>query len=272
MQESDEMSFLDHLEELRWRIVKSVIAILVFAIAMWFVKEWVIKHLFIAMTKTDFISFQLMCDYLNVCISDIDVNFQSNKVGSQFSYALLMCFVGGTIIAFPYVFYQLWSFVRPGLRENEKSAVKGLTFYVTLLFLLGVVFGYLIVAPLCIQFFGEFQIADEFQNIWMIGSFMSLILSSVMFSGLLFLLPIIIFILSKIGVVTSDFLIKYRRHSIVGVLILSALITPPDFISQIIVSIPIIILYEVGILVSKRVEKKRLRAEREEQKNNQKKV
>jgi sec-independent protein translocase protein TatC len=258
----EEMSFLDHLEELRWRIVKSVIAVLIFAIAMWFFKEWAIKHLFIAMTKTYFISFRLMCDYLGVCINDIDVNFQSNKVGSQFSYALLMCLVGGTIIAFPYVFYQLWSFIRPGLRDNEKSAVRGLTFYVTLLFLLGVFFGYLVVAPLCIQFFGDFRIADEFQNIWMIGSFMSLIISSVMFSGLLFLLPVIIYILSKIGVITPEFLKKYRKHSIVGVLILSALITPPDFISQIIVSIPIIILYEVGILVSRRVEKARIRAER----------
>lgn len=261
----EEMSFLDHLEELRWKIVKSAIAVLIFAIAMWFVKEWAIKHLFIAMTKTDFVSFRVMCEYLGVCISEIDVNFQSNKVGSQFSYALLMCLVGGTIIAFPYVFYQLWSFIRPGLRDNEKHAVKGITFYVTLLFLTGVVFGYLVVAPLCIQFFGDFRIADEFQNIWMIGSFMSLILSSVMFSGLLFLLPVIIYILSKIGVVTPEFLKKYRRHSIVGVLILSALITPPDFISQVIVSIPIIILYEVGIIVSKRVEKARKRAEKKEQ-------
>ncbi len=256
----DEMSFLDHLEELRWRIVKSVIAILIFAIAMWFFKEWMIKHLFISMTKPDFISFQFMCDYLSICIDEIPVSFQSNKVGSQFSYALLMCFVGGTIIAFPYVFSQLWGFIKPGLRENEKQAVQGITFYVTILFLIGVLFGYLVVAPLCIQFFGDFQIAEEFQNIWMIGSFMSLIISSVMFSGLLFLLPVIIYILTKIGLITPEFLKKYRRHSIVGVLILSALITPPDFISQVIVSVPIILLYEIGILISKRVEKKRLKA------------
>lgn len=253
--EEEQMSFLEHLEELRWRIVKSVIAILIFAIAMWFFKEWIITHLFIAMTKPDFISFQFMCDYLGICIGEIPVNFQSTKVGSQFSYALLMCFVGGTIIAFPYVFNQLWGFVKPGLKENEKQVVRGITFYVTLLFLLGVVFGYLIVAPLCIQFFGEFQISKEFQNIWMIGSFMSLIISSVMFSGLLFLLPVVIYILTKIGIVTPEFLKKYRKHAIVGVLILAALITPPDFISQVIVAIPIIILYEVGILISRRVVK-----------------
>ena len=255
--EEKEMSFLDHLEELRWRLVRSVIAILVFAIAMWFVKEWVIQHLFIAMTKPDFISFRLLCQWFSICTDEIPVNFQSVKVGSQFTYALLLCFVGGFIAAFPYVFHQIWGFIKPGLRENEIKAVSGITFYVTLLFLTGVVFGYLVVAPLCIQFFGYFTISPEFKNIWMIGSFMSLIISSVIFTGLLFLLPVIIYILSKIGLVTPAFLKKYRKHAIIVVLILSAIITPPDFISQVIVSIPIIILYEVGIIISKRIEKAR---------------
>lgn len=257
------MSFLDHLEELRWRIVKSVIAILVLAIGMWFVKGWVIENIFLSMTKPSFISFHYMCEYLNICIGDIPIQFQSNKVGSQFSYALLMSFVGGFILAFPFVFYQLWSFVKPGLRQTEKKAVRGITFFVTILFFIGVVFGYLVVAPLCIQFFGYFSLSEEFQNIWMIGSFMSLIISSVIFTGLLFLLPIIVFILTKIGILTPAFLRKYRKHSIVGVLILSALITPPDFISQVIVSVPIIILYEIGILVSARVERKRRKAQRQ---------
>jgi sec-independent protein translocase protein TatC len=257
--EEQEMSFLDHLEELRWRIVKAVIAILVFAIAMWFVKEWIIDHVFIAMTKPDFISFRAMCSWFDICIGDIPVNFQSTKVGGQFTYALWMCFVGGFILAFPYVFYQIWAFIKPGLKDNEKQMVSGITFYVTLLFLLGVTFGYLVVAPLCIQFFGYFMISPEFKNIWMIGSFMSLIISSVIFTGLLFLLPVVVYILSKIGIVTPHFLRKYRKHSIVGVLILSAIITPPDFISQVIVSIPIIILYEVGILISAKVERVRIR-------------
>tara|TARA_B100000508_G_scaffold75230_1_gene58666 strand:- start:137538 stop:138332 length:795 start_codon:yes stop_codon:yes gene_type:complete len=257
-----DMSFLDHLEELRWRIVKSVIAILVFAIGMWFIKEWVINNIFISMTKPSFISFHYMCEYLDICIGDIPIKFQSNKVGSQFSYALMMSFVGGFILAFPFVFYQLWSFVKPGLKQNEKSAVRGITFFVTILFFIGVVFGYLVVAPLCIQFFGYFSLSEEFENIWMIGSFMSLIISSVIFTGLLFLLPIVVYILTKIGILTPAFLRKYRKHSIVGVLILSALITPPDFISQVIVSVPIIILYEIGILISARVERKRRKAER----------
>lgn len=256
-----DMSFLDHLEELRWRIVKSAIAIVLCGVGIWFVKEWIIQNLFLAMTKTDFISFRFMCDYLGICIDEIPVKFQSNKVGSQFTYALLLSLVGGFIAAFPFVFHQIWGFVKPGLRTNEKQVVRGITWFVTLLFLMGVVFGYLVVAPLCIQFFGYFSMAPEFENIWMIGSFMSLIISSVVFTGLLFLLPIVIYILSKIGIVTPSFLRKYRKHSIVGVLILSALITPPDFISQIVVSVPIIILYEISILISVRVERKRKKAE-----------
>lgn len=258
-----DMSFLDHLEELRWRIVKSVIAILILAIGMWFIKGWVIDNIFLSMTKPSFISFHYMCEYLNICIGDIPIQFQSNKVGSQFSYALLMSFVGGFILAFPFVFFQLWSFVKPGLRQSEKKAVRGITVFVSILFFIGVFFGYLVVAPLCIQFFGYFSLSEEFQNIWMIGSFMSLIISSVIFTGLLFLLPIVVYILTKIGILTPAFLRKYRKHSIVGVLILSALITPPDFISQVIVSVPIIILYEIGILVSARVEIKRRKAERQ---------
>ncbi|MDX1652990.1 MAG: twin-arginine translocase subunit TatC [Brumimicrobium sp.] len=260
--EEQDMSFLDHLEELRWRIVKSVIAILIFGVGVWFVKEWIIKHLFISMTKPDFISFRFMCNYLGICIDEIPVQFQSNKVGSQFTYALLLSLVGGFIVAFPYVFNQIWGFIKPGLRVNEKKAVRGLVWFVTILFLMGVVFGYLVVAPLCIQFFGYFSMAPEFQNIWMIGSFMSLIISSVVFTGLLFLLPVVIYILSKIGLVTPAFLKKYRKHAIVGVLIIAALITPPDFISQIVVAVPIIILYEFSILVSARVDKNRKKAQR----------
>ncbi|MEX2485509.1 MAG: twin-arginine translocase subunit TatC, partial [Brumimicrobium sp.] len=217
--------------------------------------------LFLAMTKTDFVSFRFMCEYLGICIDEIPIRFQSNKVGSQFTYALLLSLVGGFIASFPFVFYQLWGFVKPGLRANEKNVVRGITWFVTLLFLTGVVFGYLVVAPLCIQFFGYFSMAPEFENIWMIGSFMSLIISSVVFTGLLFLLPVVIYILSKIGIVTPEFLRKYRKHSIVGVLILSALITPPDFISQIVVSVPIIILYEISILISVRVDRNRRKSQ-----------
>jgi sec-independent protein translocase protein TatC len=163
--------------------------------------------------------------------------------------------MGGIVLSFPFIFYQLWAFVKPGLKQNEKSVVSGLVFYVSLLFFLGILFGYFIVAPLCIQFFGTYQITADIENIFTINSYLSTIFSTVFYSGLLFLLPVVSYIFTKLGVLTPLFLRKYRKHAIVGILILAAIITPPDLISQVIVAIPIILLYEIGILVAVRVEK-----------------
>ena len=165
--------------------------------------------------------------------------------------------MGGFVVAFPFIFYQFWGFVKPGLRQNEKSVAKGIILYVSLLFFTGIAFGYYVVAPLCIQFFGGFMISEEIENIFTVNSYMSMVLSTIFYSGLLFLLPVLSYLLTKIGILGPDFLKKYRKHAIIGILILSAFITPPDLISQVIVGIPILILYEVGIFVSKRVEKQR---------------
>lgn len=159
-------------------------------------------------------------------------------------------------LGFPFIFYQIWAFLKPGLKFKEKKMAKGIVFYVSLLFFLGISFGYLVVAPLSIQFFGSYQISGDIRNDFTISSYMSTILSTVFYTGLFFLLPVIIYLLSKVGLITPDFLKKYRKHALVVILILSALITPPDVISQIIVSIPILILYEIGILVSKKTFKK----------------
>jgi sec-independent protein translocase protein TatC len=182
-------------------------------------------------------------------------------MSGQFSYAMMMSIMGGIVISFPYLFYQLWSFVKPGLKQNEKLVARGIVFWVSFLFFLGILFGYFVVAPLCVQFFGAYQISGEIQNIFTINSYMSTVLSTVFYSGLLFLLPIVTYIFASLGIITADFLKKYRKHAIVGVLIISAIITPPDVISQIVVSIPILILYEVGVIVAKRVEKRRFKKE-----------
>lgn len=257
MEEEKRMSFLDHLEELRWRLVKSAIAILVIAVALWFLQDWIINNLFLSMRDKNFYTFDLMCKLTGVCVDSVPVKMQSTTVTGQFSYALMMSIMGGIVLSFPYLFYQLWSFVKPGLKQNEKSAAKGIIFYVSLLFFLGIGFGYFVVAPLCIQFFGSYKITKEIENIFTINSYMSMVLSTVFYSGLLFLLPVLAYIMTKLGVMSSDFLKKYRKHAIIAILILSALITPPDLISQVIVGIPILILYEIGIVVSKRVERQR---------------
>jgi sec-independent protein translocase protein TatC len=249
------MSFLQHLEELRWILVRSAIAVLFFAIIIWYFQEEKIVNVFLSMKDKDFITFRLFCDYLGVCVEEIPVKMQSMTVSGQFTYALMMSFLGGLVVSFPFVFYQLWSFVKPGLKFKEKKMAKGLVFYVSLLFFSGILFGYFFVAPLSIQFFGSYQISDQIENNFTKGSYMSTILSTVFYSGLFFLLPIISYLLTKIGLIDVAFLVKYRKHAIVVILILAAIITPPDITSQIIVSIPILILYEIGILVSKRAER-----------------
>jgi sec-independent protein translocase protein TatC len=255
MSDSKNMSFLQHLEELRWILVRSAIAVLFFAIIIWCFQEEIMVNVFLSMKEKDFITFRLFCDYLGVCIEEIPVKMQSMTVSGQFTYALMMSFLGGLVVSFPYVFYQIWSFVKPGLKFKEKKMAKGLVFYVSLLFFMGILFGYFFVAPLSIQFFGSYQISDQIENNFTIGSYMSTILSTIFYSGLFFLLPIISYLLTKIGLIDVAFLVKYRKHAIVVILILAAIITPPDIASQIIVSIPIVVLYEIGILVSKRAER-----------------
>lgn len=251
------MSFLSHLEELRWRLVKSAVAVLIFAIAIWFVQEYIMDYLFLVMLKSDFVTFRIFCNYLNVCVDDAPVQMQSTTVSGQFSYALLMSLLGGVVVAFPYIAFQLWKFVEPGLKLNEKSNVKGMVFYITLLFLLGILFGYFIVAPLSVMFFGTFTMSPEIENNFTINSYMSLILSAIFYCGLFFLLPILTYFLTKIGLFGSDFLKKYRKHALVLILIISAIITPPDVFSQIVVTIPVYLLYEISIFIAKRIEKKR---------------
>jgi sec-independent protein translocase protein TatC len=211
------------------------------------------------MRDKNFVSFRVLCKFLGVCVEDTTVKMQSMTVSGQFNYAMMMSIMGGLVLSSPYIFYQIWSFVKPGLKVNEMKAAKGIVFLISVCFLLGIAFGYFVVAPLTITFFGSFQISTQIENNFTIGSYMGTIISTVFYTGLLFLLPIASFFLTHIGLITPDFLKKYRRHAIVAILIISAIITPPDILSQIIVSIPIIILYEVGILFSKRAIKKRLR-------------
>ena len=257
MEDQGNMPFLNHLEELRWRLVRAAIAILIVGTVIWFYQETIINVVFLSMAKKEFITFRIMCQFFGVCITEIPIKFQSMTVSGQFSYALMMSFLGGIVVTFPYLFYQIWAFVKPGLKFKEKNLARGIVFYVSLLFFLGILFGYYIVAPLSIQFFGSYQMSSKIENIFTVNSYMSTILSTVFYCGLFFLLPVVTYLLTKIGLFDSAFLKKYRKHAIVIILILAAIITPPDVISQIIVSIPILILYEIGIVVSKRVEKQK---------------
>ncbi|MEN9987403.1 MAG: twin-arginine translocase subunit TatC [Bacteroidota bacterium] len=235
--------------------MRSAIAVVIFAIVIWIYQKEIMENVFLIMVDPNFVTFRLLCEYLNVCIDKIPVNFQSMTLSGQFSYALMMSIMGGAVLAFPYIFYQLWSFVKPGLKFKERKMAKGIVFYVSILFFTGILFGYFVVAPLSVQFFGAFQITDKIRNDFTISSYMSTILSTVFYTGLFFLLPVVTYLLVKIGLFTPEFLVKYRKHAVVVILILAAVITPPDVISQVIVTIPIYLLFEISVLVAKRVAK-----------------
>jgi sec-independent protein translocase protein TatC len=261
MNEDNNMSFLEHLEELRWRLVRMAICIFLVGTMLFVFQEWIMNTIFLSMSKKEFVTFRLLCEWFHVCISEIPVRFQSQEMSGQFSYAMMMSIMGGVVLSFPFIFYQIWAFVKPGLRVNEKKTTKGIVFWVSILFFVGILFGYFIVAPLCVQFFGTYQISGQIENIFTVNSYISTILSTVFYSGLLFLLPVVTYIFASLGVITPEFLRKYRKHAVVAVLILAAVITPPDVISQILVSIPILLLYEIGIIVALRVVRNRLKDE-----------
>jgi sec-independent protein translocase protein TatC len=169
----------------------------------------------------------------------------------------MMALIGGLILAFPFVFYQIWSFVKPGLKQNETKTVSGIVGFVSVLFFMGISVGYYIVAPLSVQFLGNWKMSKDITTDIAINSYLSVVMYTIFFTGLFFLLPVVILIFSKLGMVTPAFLKKYRKHAFVIVLIISAIITPPDLFTQVIVSIPILLLYEFGITISRRIEKKR---------------
>ena len=257
-----EMSFLGHLEELRWRLAKCAIAIVIMASLLFYFTDPIINHIYLAMSENDFLTYRFFCKISELlglvdtlCANDIPIEIQSIEMTKQFSTNMYFAIVGGVIVVFPYIFYQFWCFVKPGLKETEIKVTKGVVFFASILFFTGILFGYFLISPLCVQFFGGYKLTPEIQNNFTISSYMSMITTSTFFSGLFFELPIVIYILSKLGLITPSLLKKYRKHALVAILILSAIITPPDVVSQILVSLPILILYEIGILVSKFVEK-----------------
>ena len=261
-----ELLFLGHLEELRWRLMKSSAIVLTTAIVLFYYTEPVVKKVYINMSKTSFPTYRFLCQISKklgvndlLCAADIPIQIQSIEMTKQFSTNMYFALIGGLIVSFPFTFYQIWSFIKPGLKEKEIKATRWIVLYASILFFAGILFGYFLISPLCVQFFGGYKLTNEILNNFTISSYMSMITTSTFLSGLFFELPVVMYLLAKIGILDADTVKKYRRHALVAILILSAVITPPDVISQLLVTIPIYTLYELGILVVKSVEKKRLK-------------
>lgn len=263
-----EMSFLDHLEELRWHLVRSTFAIVIVGVVAFIFKGFIFDVLIFGPSRPDFATYRLFCDVSRsmgmeaFCFSEMPFRIQSRTMSGQFSAHLWTSIYAGIIIAFPYILYEFWKFISPGLKDNERSSSRGFIIIASLLFFLGVLFGYYVITPLSINFLGSYQVSEKVINSFDLDSYISLVRTSVLASGIIFELPIIIYILTKIGLVTPEALRKYRKFSLIIVLAVSAIITPPDVASQIIVAIPILILYEVSIYISKTVIKKQKRKER----------
>ncbi|MBT4345889.1 twin-arginine translocase subunit TatC [Flavobacteriales bacterium] len=255
-----EMSFLDHLEVFRWHLIRAAVAILFFTIIAFIYKDIVFDVILLGPKRTDFLTYRILCEisqYLGLgdalCLRDSPFSLMNISMSGQFSTHITTSIFAGFIIAFPYVLWEIWRFISPALHSNENSMAKGVVFFSSILFLIGILFGYYVIAPLSINFLGSYQVSSSVANQINLSSFVSTVTTVSFANGIIFELPILVYFLTKIGLLTPDFMRVYRKHSMVVILILSAIITPPDITSQVLVSLPLIILYEFSIKISERV-------------------
>jgi sec-independent protein translocase protein TatC len=268
--EGKEMSFLDHLEELRWHIIRAVGSIFLFAIIAFVFIDDIFRVVILGPKNPDFWTYRMMCKladttgYADLCVRKLNFELQSLGVSDQFTMAMTSSAIIGLCFAFPYAFWEVWRFIKPGLRNVEKQAARGAVFYVSLLFLMGLLFGYYIVSPLAINFLANFQITPEIKNQFDITSYIGILVTLSLGCALIFQMPMVAYVLSKVGVLTPKYMREYRKHAWIVILVVAGIITPsPDIYSQVLVALPLTLLYEVSIIVSGRIEKARLKAQAE---------
>lgn len=258
-----EMSFLDHLEELRWHIVRSASAIFLFAIVAFVMKEFIFDVIILRPRLPEFWTnrmFEKLGDLVGseaVKINQTPLKMQSINIAGQFSTHIMVSIIAGFILASPVVFHEFWRFIKPALYDNERQHAGGAVFFTSLLFMMGILFGYYLIVPLSIHFLGTYQVSSEVENMINLRSYIGSVTSISLAAGVVFLIPIFSYFLSKVGILTPQFMKTYRKHSYVVMLLVSAIITPPDIFSQILVCFPLVFLYEIGIAISRHVVKKR---------------
>jgi len=265
------MSFIEHLEVLRGHLFRSVLAIAAGAIVFIVYNSFFVREVLMGPTHADFPTYKWLCKLGhaiglgdNMCMKDIGLKMQSTSVSGQFSMYFTLIFVGGIIVAFPYIFWEFWRFIRPALTKKELSKTRGVIFWVSFLFFLGITFGYFIIAPYTVNFFANFQLDDNIENRWTITSYIDTLVPLILGTGLAFQLPLVMFFLAKVGLMSPDFLRRNRKYAIVIILILAGVITPPDVISQVICTIPLMLLYEISIWLTAKVQKEKELEEKEE--------
>lgn len=266
---NDRMSFMQHLEDLRWHIMRSLIAVLLGLVVMFFFIQDIVEKVILGPLSPDFITNRLACQLdPSLCMKQFPIGLQAIAPTEQFMRALTIAIFGGILLAFPYIVWEFWRFIKPGLLAREIRKVRGAVFYVSLLFFSGVLFTYFVVLPFMFRFFASFQLTTniKIENNWQIGEIITLVVQFCAAGGLLFQLPIVAWVLAQLGLITAKFMRQYRRHAIVVSLVLSGVMTPsPDLLSQMLLALPMFFLYEISIFIVQRVQrqKERIRAERE---------
>ena len=260
---TEEMSFIEHLDVLRGHLFKSALAVAIGAIVMAIYNKFIVQRILMGPTHGDFVTYNFLCRLSQkwglgdkLCMQAIHVKMQSNTVAGQFNVYFNIILIGGFILAFPYVFWQFWKFTKPALKPKELKNTRGVIFYVSLLFFLGVFFGYFIIAPYTINFFANFVLDSNIENIWTIADYFSTIVPLILGAGLAFQLPLVMYFLAKVGVVSASYLRRVRKYAILIIVVVASIITPPDMLSTIVASVPLLILYEISVLLCVRVEKR----------------
>ncbi len=265
-----EMSFLEHLEELRWHIIRSLAAIAIAATVLFIFQGWLFESVIFGPTTKDFISYRLFCEWSHalgmgdtMCIVPPEFKKQAIGFGEAFITSIRIAIIGGIVVGFPYIFWEVWRFVSPGLHEHERRAARGAVAVCSSLFFSGIFFGYFIVAPFGVRWLAGYTIPGV-ENIPTLSSVINYMVMFTVPSGLIFELPVVVYVLSRIGLVTPEGMRKYRKHSIVAILIIAGVLTPPDAVTQFLVGIPLYFLYEISIYISARVARQLKEKEKQE--------
>lgn len=260
-----QMAFVDHIEELRWHIIRAILAILIASAYCFFNIEWIFTNIILGPTQNDFISYQ----YLNklgtllhisaLQLQDMSIQFQNTELSGQFMMSFSVSFMMGLILSFPFVFWELWKFIRPALKASELRYARGIVFWSSLLFFIGVLFAYYVIAPFTINFFANYQLSPQFKNIITITNYYDTMSDLIMGMGLVFELPVIVYFLSRIGILTPKLMRDKRRYAIVIIFFLAVIISPPDWFSCWLIALPLMLLFEISIGISDRANKARMK-------------
>lgn len=270
-----EMSFFEHLEALRWHFLRSAFAVLLFAIFAFIYYDDIFKYIIMAPTNTNFWTYRMMCkggealqslnSYFKAdsfCVKELKFKLINTDLAGQFNLQLNSSIMIGLTLGIPYLLFEIWRFIRPALHEKERKAARGFVFYASCLFFIGVLFGYYVVTPLSVRFLASYTVSDTIENLFSIDSYLSSVTTLTLVAGLVFQLPIVVYVLSTLSILTPKFMREKRRYATIIILVVAAIITPsPDALTMLVVAMPLFLLYEMSIFVSAIVQRRKLKEE-----------